>query len=96
MNSGRTVIDFGDTGVSDASVAVSQATIADGAIVHAWMDRRATNDHTAEEHSVERFIVTAGDVVAGTGFTVYLTLDGRGDATTTGEWAVCWSWSMPS
>lgn len=100
-NTGRAVIDFGDAGASDASVDVIQQTgIKPGAIVRAWMDRRATDDHSEDEHTVERFHVTAGNIVEGVGFTVYAvltdqTIDAAGAAPmTTGQWAVAWEWSL--
>jgi hypothetical protein len=101
MASGLAVVDFGDfPGSTHASVAVAQqAEIPSDAIVRAWIDRRATTDHSADEHTVERFVVTAGDVVAGTGFTIHVVLQDTalppsGAAPMAwGEWGVAWEWS---
>lgn len=70
---GTATIDFGVfPGKSDASVAVTgQTGIASGSLVEAWMFPVATGDHTADEHLVETIRVTAGNIVAGTGFTIY-------------------------
>jgi len=70
---GTTTIDFGAfPGSSHATVAVTgQASILAGSLVEAWLFPAATADHTADEHVVETIKVMAGDVVAGTGFTVY-------------------------
>lgn len=59
-------------GASDASVAVTgQTGILAGSLVEAWIFPAATADHTADEHWVETIQVVAGNVVAGTGFTIY-------------------------
>ena len=70
---GTTTINFGVfPGSSDTSVAVTgQATILSGSLVEAWLSPVATADHTADEHLVETIRVMAGNVVAGTGFTIY-------------------------
>jgi hypothetical protein len=71
--SGTTTLDFGAfPGASDASVAVTgQAGIVAGSLVGAWLRPAATADHSADEHLVETIAIYAGNIVAGTGFTVY-------------------------
>lgn len=73
MATGTTTVNFGAfPGSSDTSVAVTgQATIASGSFVEAWITPTATADHTADEHFAETIQVMAGNVVAGTGFTIY-------------------------
>lgn len=69
---GTATIDFGAfPGKSDASVAVSQGSILADSLAEAWLFPVATADHTADEHMVETIKVTAGNVVAGVGFTIY-------------------------
>jgi hypothetical protein len=70
---GTTTLDFGAfPGKSDASVAVTgQASIVSGSLVEAWIRPEATADHSADEHMVETLRVVAGNIVAGTGFTIY-------------------------
>lgn len=59
-------------GASDASVAVTgQTGIASGSLVEAWLLPAATADHTADEHLLETIKILAGNIVAGTGFTIY-------------------------
>jgi hypothetical protein len=72
---GTTTIDFGAfPGSSDTSVAITgQASILAGSLVEAFLFPAVTADHTADEHVVETIRVMAGNVVAGTGFTVYAT-----------------------
>lgn len=70
---GTATIDFGAfPGSSHATVAVTgQASILAGSLVEAWLFPATTADHTADEHVVESIKVMAGDVVAGTGFTIH-------------------------
>jgi hypothetical protein len=67
------LLDFGAfPGASDASVVITgQASILAGSLVEAWIFPAATADHSADEHAVETIKVLAGNVVAGTGFTIY-------------------------
>jgi hypothetical protein len=68
-----TTIDFGAfPGASDASVTITgQTGILVGSIIQAWLVAQPTADHTADEHRVETISVTCGNIVAGTGFTIY-------------------------
>lgn len=70
---GTATLDFGAfPGKSDASVAVTgQAGILSGSLVEAWILPAATADHSADEHLVETLKVVAGNISAGTGFTIY-------------------------
>jgi len=73
LNVGTATIDFGSfPGASDASVAVTgQTEIAVGSIVNAWIYPTDSADHTADEHRMETISVCAGEVVEGTGFTIW-------------------------
>ena len=72
-NQGTAVLNFGAfPGASDASVAVTgQTGIVAGSVVQAWMRPVDTADHLADEHWVETIEVSAGAIVAGTGFTIF-------------------------
>jgi subtilisin family serine protease len=73
-NTGIAEVDFGAfPGVSDASVAVTGQAAIDSSTsqVQAWLMAKATTDHTADEHRIETISVTAGNIVTGTGFTIY-------------------------
>ena len=74
-NVGAAVVDFGAfPGGTDASVAVTgQAGILAGSTVRAWLVPVATADHSADEHLIAatQIDVIAGNIVAGTGFTIY-------------------------
>jgi hypothetical protein len=71
--SGTTTINFGAfPGGSDTSAVITgQASILAGSLVEAWLMPVATADHTADEHLVETIRVVAGNIAAGTGFTIY-------------------------
>ena len=73
MATGTATLDFGALpGKQDTSVAVTgQATIASDSKVGAWIIPTATADHLADEHLVEGLRIYAGNIVAGTGFTIY-------------------------
>lgn len=108
---GSTSVDFGAfPGKSDASVAVTgQAGILTTSLVEAWLYPKATADHSADEHLVESIApVLAGNIVAGTGFTIYVRNasdlfdhaprfggdGGTGMGTRLyGLWTVAWAWS---
>lgn len=70
---GTTSVDFGTfPGACDASIAVTgQAGIVAGSLVEAWLRLEATATHTIDEHFVEPIQILAGNIVAGTGFTIY-------------------------
>ena len=70
---GTDVLDFGAfPGKTDTSVVVAgQTTIAAGSLVEAWIRPVTTAEHSADEHMVESIKVVAGNIVAGTGFTIY-------------------------
>lgn len=71
---GTAVIDFGAyPGQGQTSVAVTgQAAILTTSACEAWIrPQDATADHSLDEHVVENIRLTAGSIVAGTGFTIY-------------------------
>jgi hypothetical protein len=108
---GTATIDFGAfPGASDTSLAITgQTAILSGSLVEAWLRPEASADHSATEHMVETIRVHVGDIVAGTGFTIYAfntsTLNepvydpisprtGGGQGTLIyGTWSVQWAWS---
>jgi hypothetical protein len=70
---GTATLDFGAfPGASDASVVVTgQAGIVAGSLVEAWIRPVGTADHSADEHIFDPPRVVAGNIAAGTGFTIY-------------------------
>lgn len=89
---GTASLDFGSfPGGSDASVAVTgQTGILAGSLVDAWLLPAATADHSADEHRVEELSVVAGNISAGTGFTIYGQTTGQ---RLYGVWNVAWVWN---
>jgi hypothetical protein len=73
MAMGVATLDFGAfPGKTDASLAVTgQTSIVSGSALEAWVQPAATVEHTADEHWVENIKVSAGNIVASTGFTIY-------------------------
>lgn len=92
MATGTVLLNFGAfPGKTDATVVVTgQAGIVSGSLVEAWILPAATTEHTADEHWVENIQVMAGNIVAGTGFTIYgRTLD---SSRMYGNFNVAWVW----
>jgi hypothetical protein len=58
------------------------------------MRLEATADHTADEHFVEPIEIQAGNIIAGTGFTIYgINRTPIGDTLIYGQWTVGWVWN---
>lgn len=90
-NRGQTIVDFGVGGASNVSVNVTgQAGIQASSVVLVQVAIAASADHTADEHTVERLRVMAGNVVAGTGFTIYARTE---NASLFGKYNIQWMWS---
>ena len=67
---GTATINFGGKETT-ASVAVSSPAITGSQLVEAWVFPYATATNTADDHWVEDMTITAGNVQAGVGFTIY-------------------------
>lgn len=91
--SGVAEIDFGAfPGDMDASLDVTgEPSIGAGSIVKAWLYPKDTTDHTLDEHRIEEIKIFAGNIVAGTGFTIYA--QSTGTDRLYGLWSVAWEWS---
>ena len=90
VNSGSVAIDFGATpGTNFVSVDVTgQAAITGTSKVKAYKAIQATATHNEYEHIVVPLNLSVGNIVAGTGFTVYATTDLRLD----GTFNINWEW----
>lgn len=91
---GSTTVNFGAfPGAQDASVAVTgQAGILSGSLVEAWILPAATTEHTVAEHYFDPPpAVIAGEIVAGTGFTIRAHCDDGW--TRYGNYNVGWVWN---
>ena len=86
---GTATVDFG-TGKTDASVVVTgQAGILSNSFLEAWLSGAATSNNPVDSGFTEQLTVYAGDVIAGTGFTIYaLCPVGRAF----GQYVVNWVW----
>ena len=102
---GTATLNFGTfPGGTDATVTVTgQTSILSTSLVEAWISPVATTDHTADEHWVDPPEVYAGNVVAGTGFTIYGVIKKRAEIGPSlrsvdvpmiyGQWTVNWVWN---
>jgi hypothetical protein len=100
--SGTATVDFGAfvaaTSIAGhpsthAQVAVTgQAGIVVGSLVEAWIraEPAGTAQHSMEEHIIEALIITAGNIAAGTGFTIYAEVPFGG---TWGTFTLGWCWN---
>lgn len=103
---GLAQIDFGSApGASHTTLAIAAPLIQSGSVVSAKLIRRATTDHSEDEHTLEGIEVSAGSVSAGVGFTIHarasgdapvMTKTARPAALTSprryGAWFVEWEW----
>jgi hypothetical protein len=73
-SAGIVEVDFGAfPGASDASATVTgQSGITTGSVLQAWIYAKATPEHSADEHRIETISANAGEIVAATGFTVWV------------------------
>lgn len=89
--SGIATINFGSgTGSDFTSVVVTgQTGITTGATCEAWMMYETSSDHTADEHLIVPINLRCGDIVAGTGFTIYA----ASEWLLNGTFSVRWAWA---
>ncbi len=92
---GTTTVDFGAfPGDTYVTVAVTgQTGILAGSLVEAWIIPATTADHSVDEHVVDAPVIRAGNVVAGTGFTIYASAPRDGEGQYWGQWNVGWVWN---
>lgn len=89
---GTATVNFGTTpGTNYVSVVVTgQAGIVNGtSLAEAWMMATSTADHNVIEHQIVPMKLTCGNIVTGTGFTIYAFTDLR----LTGTFSVQWVWN---
>lgn len=92
---GQTTVDFG-SGASQSNdtyktvTVTGQALILSTSDVEAWVRVAASADHNVDEHSVENLEVRAGNIVVGTGFTIYVTCT---TGKTYGVFNLSWVWN---
>ena len=89
MATGSAVVDFG-SGATDTSVAVvGQSAILTTSMLDAWLSAMPSSNNGSDEHWAEDLEIVAGNLVAGTGFTIYAKCrTGRAF----GQFNVQWAW----
>lgn len=86
---GTATLNFG-TGSNIASVAVTgQSGIGSGSNVEAWLMTDSTSDNNAFQHQVVDMRLRCGNIVPGTGFTIFA----LSPWTLFQTWQVRWVWS---
>jgi hypothetical protein len=70
---GTATVNFGGFPGSDSATVLvtGQTGIVAGSLVEAWLVPTATGDHSADEHIMVGPRIEAGNIVPGTGFTIY-------------------------
>jgi hypothetical protein len=87
---GTAIIDFGSR-ATDTTVSVTgQSEILSNSLAEAWVFPTDTASNTADNHWVDDIEVVAGNVQAGTGFTIYAKCR-TGFAH--GEFQIGWVWN---
>lgn len=88
---GTAIIDFGATAGDTASIDITgQTGITGTSYVDAWIVPSVSTDHSVDEHLLEDLDIMAGNVVAGTGFTIYA-ICRVGSAY--GKFNIQWAWN---
>jgi hypothetical protein len=96
--SGSGLLDFGAfPGATDVQLVITgQTAILAGSVVEAFLLPAATADHSIDEHWLDGPAVMAGNIVPGTGFTIYgnarFQMTGSDGLLTYGKWNVGWRW----
>lgn len=92
-NTGTATLNFGAfPGATDTSVAVTgQTGITGTSKIQVWLALSATAEHTADEIMVDAPDIYAGNIVAGTGFTIYGITNDRFKKY--GNFTINWRWS---
>jgi len=90
---GTATVDFTSTPSKYATAVVTgQTGITGSSVAEAWIMGSTTADHSADEHIMlaQDVVPVCGNIVAGTGFTIYLDCYG---GPYTGQFTVKWVWA---
>ena len=89
---GNAVLDFGAyPGTDIASVVITgQTGIGANSYVNVKINAKSTADHSVDEHIIEDLDIIGGNIVPGTGFTIYMRTN---TSNIVGQWSVSWLWS---
>lgn len=96
---GTATLDFGAfPGSVDASIVITgQSGILSTSLVEAWILPASTSSHSIADHYMDAPLVMAGEIVAGTGFTIRGFTNSRGGQfngpVPFGTWNVAWVWN---
>jgi hypothetical protein len=86
---GSSALDFGAGAKETTATVTGQSGILATSACHAYMMADTTGDHSADEHRAELIDLVCGNIVPGTGFTIYATVR-HGIAA--GVYKIRWNW----
>jgi hypothetical protein len=90
ITKGSTTVDFGASS-TDVQVAITgQTGILTGSSVKAWLNPSATASNTADNYWLDDLEILAGNILAGTGFTIYAKCN---TALAHGIYNINWEWN---
>jgi len=89
MATGTTTVDFGNYETSVQKVITGQTSILAGSLVEAWLFPALTASNQPDNHWFDDLHVTAGNVVAGTGFTINVKCN---LGVSHGVFNIAWAW----
>lgn len=91
LNTGSAIIDFGSTLCTDASIDITgQTGILSTSYINVQLIGIDSVDHDSDEHIIEDIKVIAGNIIPGTGFTIYAHCN---IGLTYGKFNLVWNWS---
>lgn len=68
---GTTTVNFGSRSTDVTATVTGQTDLLSSSLVEAWIFPVSTETNTADNHWVDDLQIVAGNVQAGTGFTIY-------------------------
>ena len=90
LNTGTALVNFGTGSDTASTVITGQTNILSTSVLHVTISPVVTSNNGIDEHWVENLTVAAGNIVAGTGFTIYMKCEiGRAY----GNYNVAWAWN---
>jgi len=90
LTTGESTLDFGAGSKTAEVVITGLGNIKASSIVYPNVKIEATDDHRADDFLIDPIRLAYKDVIAGTGFTIYGTMD---NARANGEYTIQWSFS---
>ena len=86
------ILNFGSFpgGYDCSNTVTGQTGILANSVIDAWITPLASADHSADEHWIDSIEITTGNIVPGTGFTIYAS---SFNGSAYGSYNVQWVWN---